>query len=405
MQMKIIGHVDADSFYVSCERIRDARLNNKPVAVLGNQGACVIARSYEMKPFKVKVGMPVWEAKMLCPEGIYIKRDFQWYGILSRGMQEMLRKFSDVVEYYSIDESFVDFGDYQHDLACLGRKIQQKIFEMLGLPVSVGLSLTRTLAKTASDKNKPLGITVVNHHNLNDFAQTTKIEDVPGIGRRLAKRLVKLGINSVADYTNSPVEMIKNILHKPGEQLWYELKGKRVFPIRDILPERKMLSRGGSIWGSYKDKNYIWGFIIRNLERFVDVLEKRNLVVNELGLILETTCGRIFAEKEKVFLFTADFSILIRILNRLYHRIFVEGLAYSRVHVVSRSLFAAGGRQLSLFEHYSWQKEKIVNLRREINNKHGPFAVRSGVTAFCPAVFKDETSNFEICDLEGKVCF
>jgi nucleotidyltransferase/DNA polymerase involved in DNA repair len=104
----LIGHMDADAFYVNAERVHDAFLLGKQVAVLGNQGACVIAKSYEMKAAGVKTGEPVWEAKKKCPDGIYIKRDFRWYEVLSRVMHETLKTLSPTVEYYSVDEFFFE---------------------------------------------------------------------------------------------------------------------------------------------------------------------------------------------------------------------------------------------------------------------------------------------------------
>ena len=100
------AHLDADCFYVSAERVRDSFLHGKPVGVLGNQGACVIAKSYEMKAAGVKTGTPIWEALRLCPQGVYLKRDFRWYEIISRLMLDAVRQFSPAVEYYSIDEFF-----------------------------------------------------------------------------------------------------------------------------------------------------------------------------------------------------------------------------------------------------------------------------------------------------------
>src|SRR3954471_15451684 len=101
-----IGHLDADCFYVSAERVRDAFLRDKAVGILGNQGACVIAKSYEMKAAGVGTGMPIWEALAKCPAGVYLKRDFRWYELLSRRMLEVVRDLSPQVEYYSIDEFF-----------------------------------------------------------------------------------------------------------------------------------------------------------------------------------------------------------------------------------------------------------------------------------------------------------
>ena len=98
-----VGHVDADAFYVSAERVRYAHLADMPVGVLGNQGACVIAKSYEMKAAGVQTGEPIWEARQKCPEGVYLKRDFRWYEVLSRKMLAAVRELSPAVEFYSVD--------------------------------------------------------------------------------------------------------------------------------------------------------------------------------------------------------------------------------------------------------------------------------------------------------------
>ena len=103
---KLVGFGDADAFCASAETVRRPWMAGLPVGVLGNQGACVIARNYPMKKFGIKVGMPVWEAKALCPDGVYVKRDFRWYESISRRMLAEIGKSSPRVEYYSIDEFF-----------------------------------------------------------------------------------------------------------------------------------------------------------------------------------------------------------------------------------------------------------------------------------------------------------
>ena len=100
---RAVGHLDADCFYVSAERARDAFPRRKPVGVLGNQGACVIAKGYEMKAAGVATGMPIWEAMEQCPGGVYVKRDFRWYDALTRMMLAVMRDVATRVEYYSID--------------------------------------------------------------------------------------------------------------------------------------------------------------------------------------------------------------------------------------------------------------------------------------------------------------
>src|SRR5215472_17292914 len=130
-----IAHLDADCFYVSAERVRDDFLLKKPVGVLGNQGACVIAKSYEMKAAGVATGMPIWDAIVKCPGGVYVKRDFRWYEVLSRRMLDVVREFSPEVEYYSIDEFFFRAlppasGSFQ----ALAEQMRARILEEVGVP-------------------------------------------------------------------------------------------------------------------------------------------------------------------------------------------------------------------------------------------------------------------------------
>jgi DNA polymerase V len=159
----MVGHLDADCFYVSAERVRHPELVGKPVGVLGNNGAVVIAKSYEMKAQGVKTGTPIWEAKRLCPEGIYVKRDFYWYEVLSRKMLGIVGSFSRRAEYYSIDEFFFEAEPLkrgQH-LQRTATAIRDYIQETAGLPVTIGIARTRTLAKLFSDTAKPFGAVAV----------------------------------------------------------------------------------------------------------------------------------------------------------------------------------------------------------------------------------------------------
>lgn len=403
MNNKVIGHIDADCFYVSCERVRDPRLIGKPVGVLGNQGACVIARSYEMRPFGVRVGMPIWKAKQLCPEGIYIKRDFQWYEVLSRQMQDILNGFSDTVEYYSVDESFVDFGTSAGNLEKLALTIQQKILREVGVPVSVGISLTRTLAKIASEKNKPLGIQVVEKHQLENFLASCSSEEIPGIGRKLKKRIFHLP--TALDYIKEPQQNIRRLLHKPGEELWYELQGVCLYPIRAQSPQRKIISRGGSLWGIHTDYWYIWGFLIRNLERFVGQLIKEDIEIPELTLILITSEGLSFKSTEKLADYTNSYNLILQALKKTFKQIFIPGHAYSYVHIIGNSLRSNTQKQLNLFDKEDEKQKQIASIKQQLNKKYGPFTLRSAATMYIKEVFEDETSNYEICDIDGKICF
>jgi DNA polymerase V len=186
-----VAHLDADCFYVSAERVRHADLIGKPVGVLGNNGACVIAKSYEMKAKGVKTGMPIWDAKAVCPEGVYVKRDFYWYEVLSRKMLGVVGTFSPRVEYYSIDEFFfraepLSFGQ---PLARTATAIRDHIMEVAGLPVTIGVARTRTLAKLFGDTAKLFGaVAVLTRDHERELLGRLPVTEISGIaGRRTAR--------------------------------------------------------------------------------------------------------------------------------------------------------------------------------------------------------------------------
>ena len=142
MVARLVGHIDADCYYVSAERVRFPFLLNKPVGVLGNQGACVIAKSYEMKAAGVQTGEPIWDALKKCPQAVYVKRDFRWYEVLSRAMLEAVRSFSPRVEYYSIDEFFFEAVPYQGlSLQGTAEALRDHLLATVRVPVTVGIAV------------------------------------------------------------------------------------------------------------------------------------------------------------------------------------------------------------------------------------------------------------------------
>src|SRR4051812_41794651 len=148
MSQAPIGHIDADCYYVSAERVRYGHLAGLPVGVLGNQGACVIAKSYEMKAKGVGTGMPIWDALKVCPDGLYVKRDFRWYEVLSRMMLEVVKAHAPTVEFYSIDEFFfaaVPPRGLDHQR--YAELIRDRIMERVRVPATVGIARSKTLAK------------------------------------------------------------------------------------------------------------------------------------------------------------------------------------------------------------------------------------------------------------------
>jgi nucleotidyltransferase/DNA polymerase involved in DNA repair len=270
-----LGHIDCDCFYVSAERVRNHFLKGKPVGVLGNQGACVIAKSYELKAAGVKTGMPIWEAVRLCPHAVFVKRDFRWYEVLSRCVLEIVRQFSPRVEFYSIDECFFQAVPAAGQ-SCQGlaEALRDYIFRAVRVPATVGIARTKTLAKLVSDTAKPFGALALTDPDAERaLLDRLPVTEVSGIGQRRAARLEPHGIRTCLDLASADRLLVRRLLTRAGEALWYELNGDPVVPLHTERPPHKMLSRGGSLGGPTADPDRVYAWLVRNVERLVEELE------------------------------------------------------------------------------------------------------------------------------------
>jgi len=399
----LIAHLDADCFYVSAERVRNGFLREKPVGVLGNQGACVIAKSYEMKAKGVKTGEPIWEAAVKCPEGLYVKRDFRWYEVVSREMLAIVRERSPCVEYYSIDEFFLSVEDPQPER--FAHEIQREILRRVGVPVTIGIARTKTLAKLVSDTAKPFGaLALVGKQAERTLLANRSASDITGVGHRSATKLASYGIVTCLDFASAQPALIRRLLTVVGEKLCYELRGERTMPIQTQRPLHKMVARGGSIGKPSPDPAVQWAWLVRNLERLIETLDYHGLMVGKLTLTLEYKDGPDRSSSVRFDAPTRRFDVLLAGVKTMWERMQFPGNLY-RMHHIASELQYPGSRQLSLFDPPRRNDERIVDLMHAVNDRHGRFAVRSAATLPLEEIYADDAHSFEICDIHGKTCF
>jgi nucleotidyltransferase/DNA polymerase involved in DNA repair len=405
--MRAIGHLDADCFYVSAERVRDEFLNGKPVGVLGNQGACVIAKSYEMKARGVKTGEPIWEAFKKCPDGIYVKRDFRWYEVLSRKLLEAVREFSPRVEYYSIDEFFFEAVPRPGQSAqALAEALRDHLREVIGVPVTVGIARTRTLAKLISDTAKPFGaLAVLDADRERELLAKRPVTDITGIAERRARRLAPFGVRTCLDLARFDRLRVRSLLTIAGEALWYELNGEPVIPLHTRRPPHKVLSRGGSLGEATADPQRILAWLVRNLERLVEELEFHQVRTDRLEVYLGYKDGEGAAGRVDLQAPTDRFDLLLEEAKRALRQALWPGEAVNRMHLLATRLHYPGAVQLGLFDPPAERAERLARLKREVNARHGRFKLRSGATLPLREVYRDDAQSFDICDVHGKMCF
>ncbi len=408
--LRAVGHLDADCFYVSAERVRDWFLRDKPVGVLGNQGACVIAKSYEMKRAGVGTGMPIWDALVKCPDGVYVKRDFRWYEVLSRLMLEVVREISPRVEYYSIDEFFFTAeGACADDFQRLAESMRDQIWERLGVPATVGIARTRTLAKLISDSAKPFGALAVMDRDAEERLLADRpVTEITGIAGRRGARLAVWGIKTCLDLARADRRLVRSVLTATGEALWWELNGDPVQAIQVKRPAHKAIARGGSFGESTSDPVLLHAWLVRNLERLIEELEYHGVAAGRLTVAIPYKDGRSGVGQINLAAPSDRFDILLEAARPCLRTAWIPRAVATHMHVIAEDLTrrpdcSAG----DLFEPpgRAEQAQAIARLKRAVNARHGRFVLRSAATLALPAIYRDTANSYDICDVRGKSCF
>lgn len=227
---KII-HVDMDAFFAAVEQHDRPELKGKPVIVGGDPSGrgVVSTASYEARVFGVRSAMPAFQAKKLCPQGIFVHPNFDRYHEVSSRVMAILHQHTHLVEPVSLDEAYLDVT--QHRLKCAdpvkaAEMIRQSIHAMTGLTASAGVSVNCFLAKIASDQNKPNGLTVVGPDEIQDFLSGLSIRKLPGIGPVTEKRLTAMGVMTCGDLAVTGRERLFEVFGKSGVEMWERANGR-----------------------------------------------------------------------------------------------------------------------------------------------------------------------------------
>ncbi len=285
-----IAHVDCDAFYASCEAARRPDLKGRPICVLSSQNAIVVAKSYAAKALGITTGMPVWEAKKLAPQVVYLAADFRYYGQVSNKVFSILRRYSPDIEIYSIDEAFMDMNGirllWRKSFQQLADDMRLTIFRETGITASVGVSNTRTLAKLASEANKPNGTMIVPGKRIDSFLSELPVAAIPGIGRNRTALLQKFKIHTALQLAQLEGGLMHRLLGRHGMLLKHELSGVSVLPLqlKPVLP--KSVARTASIGGVSADRQIIAAHLSYHTMRLVSELVAKQLLSRRLHVFL-----------------------------------------------------------------------------------------------------------------------
>ena len=224
-----IALVDCNSFYVSCERLFNPKIINKPVVVLSNNDGCVISRSTEAKKIGIKMGEPYFKVKELVKKNsVHIfSSNYALYGDLSRRVMKTLKSFTDKIEIYSIDEAFIDLSHIEDkEIENYGKEIKERILKWTGIPTSVGIANTKTLSKVANHiaKENKTGVTYIKE-DVDEKLKNFHISDIWGVGKQLSKLYIKNGIDTAYKLKNISNSWVKKSTNVLGAKTVMELRG------------------------------------------------------------------------------------------------------------------------------------------------------------------------------------
>jgi DNA polymerase IV (DinB-like DNA polymerase) len=230
---RIISHVDMDAFYSSVEQRENPAIKGKPVIVgadpkAGKGRGVVAGCSYEARKFGVHSAQPISQAYRLCPDGVYLRPNYELYDKASEQIMQILRSFTERLEQMSIDEAFMDltgkvssFGEAE----ILATNIKRDVREKTELTCSIGIAPNKSVAKIASDFKKPDGLTVVPEEKVGKFLAPLRVSKISGIGKKSTEVLEGLGINSIGDLASTHPSKLTDVFGKYGTRIWQVANG------------------------------------------------------------------------------------------------------------------------------------------------------------------------------------
>ncbi len=289
---RVILHVDMNSFYASVEMAYDSSLKGKPLAIAGNpeeRRGIIVTCSYEARKYGVKTTMSLWEAKKLCPQLIVKSPDFDKYRTASQGIFELLRTYTDLVEPVSIDEGYLDITNCSHlgSPIEIARSIQQRVFQTLDLPCSIGIAPNKFLAKTASDMKKPMGITILRKRDVPTILWPRKTAEMHGIGEKTAEKLRAIGIETIGDLAHASEIQLKNLLGINGLKLKEKANGIHHSPVDpESVFDYKSVGNSTTLPKDVSNQKELLNVIKKLSKKVSSRLDQKQLLGTKIGITI-----------------------------------------------------------------------------------------------------------------------
>ena len=365
---RAIVHMDLDTFFVSCERLQESKLNGIPVIIGGGDRGVVASCSYEARYFGVRSAMPIKMALKLCPDAKIIRGDYERYSKFSKEVTEIIQEKVPVLEKASIDEFYMDLSGMDQFFGCYQwtKEIAESVTKNTGLPISFALSTNKTVSKIGTGESKPVGRFEIPAKNINSFLNPLSIRKIPMVGEVTFQLLSRVGIRKIQTLAEMPVLVLQQMIGKNGAELWKKANGIDLNP---VIPysERKSLSKEHTFTNDTMDIFEIKRLISEMAESLAYQLKKEKWLTSTVVLKIRYANFDTETKQMKISYTSIDHT-LARVALDLFEKLYTRRMRLRLVGLRFTNL-VHGTYQMNLFE----DSEELMNLYQAMDRMKNRF--------------------------------
>ncbi len=385
MENRTIVHLDLDTFFVSCERLINPQLNDKPVLIGGTSDRGVVAScSYEARKFGIHSAMPMKMARILCPQAVVIRGDSGLYSKFSQMVTDIIKEQSPLYEKSSVDEFYIDISGMDRFFGCCqwATELRQTIIKETRLPLSLGLSINKTVSKVSTGEAKPNGYLQIGSGMEKQFLAPLSIKKIPMVGDKTYQLLRGLGLYHVKTVQGMPVDLMQAAMGVNGISLWKKCQGIDNSPVVPYQ-ERKSISIERTFEQDTIDVQKLNSILIAMAENLAFQLRNGHKLTSCITVKLRYSDFNTYSKQQRLPYTSCDHT-LIEIAKDLFQSLYNRRLLV-RLIGVRYSHLVEGGHQINMFE----DTEETCNLYQamdQVRNRYGQDAVKRAVAMGSKAI-------------------
>ena len=370
---RAIVHMDLDTFFVSCERLKNSELTGKPVIIGGGDRGVVASCSYETRYFGVRSAMPIKMALRLCPEARVIKGDMEHYSNMSHMVTQIIQEKVPVLEKASIDEFYLDLSGMDKFFGCFKwtNEIAQSVTDNTGLPISFALSTNKTVSKIGTGESKPTGRFEIQQQNIQPFLNPLSVKKIPMIGPETFQLFSRLGIRTIETLSKMPVDVLQQLVGKNGPVLWNKAHGIDETPVVPYS-ERKSISTENTFNADTIDIQEIQNILTAMVEKLCYQLRTEKWLVSVVVVKIRYSNFDTETKQCRVPYTSVDHS-LIKYALELFKKVYTRRMRIRLIGIKFTGL-VHGSHQMNLFE----DTEELISLYQtmdKIKNRFGSLSI------------------------------